>query len=67
MVPTYFPLIAQYLWMKIDFVATAQRADDPEALAAAEKLAQDGKTYLVFVRVRSVAPLLLLDHINTNV
>ncbi|KAM5542986.1 hypothetical protein V8D89_003370 [Ganoderma adspersum] len=48
MAPTYFPLIAQYLWMKIDFVAMAQTVDDPEALAAAEKLAQEGKTYLVF-------------------
>ncbi|KAM5542987.1 hypothetical protein V8D89_003371 [Ganoderma adspersum] len=49
-VHTYLPLLAQYLWMKIDFVAMAEAVEDPEALAAAEKLAQEGKTYLVFVR-----------------
>ena len=53
--------------MKIDFVAMAEAVDDPEALAAAEKLAQEGKTYLVFVRVRPVALLLLAHiHIHTN-
>ena len=49
-VRTYLPLLAQYLWMKIDFVAMAEAVEDPEALAAAAKMAQEGKTYLVFLR-----------------
>ena len=51
--------------MKIDFVAMAQTVDDREALAAVEKLAQEAKTYLVFVRVRPIA-LHLLARIHGN-
>ncbi|PIL33469.1 hypothetical protein GSI_04092 [Ganoderma sinense ZZ0214-1] len=50
MVRTHFPLLSQYLWMKIDFVAMVREADGPEALAAAKMLAQEAKTYVVFTR-----------------
>ena len=49
-VRTYLPLLAQYLWMEIDFVVMAEAVEDPEALAAAKQFAQEGKTYLVFLR-----------------